>query len=66
MIFAQNKNLKIAITYSSSTFCMLFFFEFKERETNEFKESKETIPKCNCSTQLQITIEFICNQLINK
>ena len=66
MIFAQNKNLEIAITNISSALCMLFFFEFKERETNEFKESKETVPKCNCSAQLQIIIELVCNQLINK
>ena len=59
MIFAQNKNLEIAITNISSAFCMLFFFEFKERETNEFKEMKEIVPKCTCSAQLQIAIKLV-------
>ena len=60
MIFAQNKNLEISITNISSALCMLFFFEFKERETNEFKERKEIVPKCKyCSAQLQIAIKLV-------
>ena len=66
MIFAQNKNLKITITYAEKTKWYLHKIKTWESDTNEFKESKETVLKYNCSPQLQITIEFVSNQLINK